>query len=1168
MGSGANENILRGSPSGPVSPSDPRLARVAVLRVGSDFLGNVTVLSNSVAVTTSDIAALAIARVSQIKEEESLSGAPLVLAFPQSPGSLSVYSVPVEVRAVDSLSRFAVLSFSGTLPIPLAPGLVETSGIPETGSICHVLSYEDGQGSAFLSRGIVNLGSALFSFRLGLDFDVTLPTPTVGAPVFQDAVVVGIVESVRRDALSSAVGVISLIDMAQSKVTDAVRNLVPQFPFDPKSPGPFPKELYQVVAGNKAADPVPEYPADATATAGEPVSATVVLTDGEDSGAKRVELSDADLFARLSVSSRNAVAKADGMRRSAGQGAVHMEYLIAALFDKADGPTRRLFEVAKIAPHRLAQIIRETVGTVVPEDYKAPGLARLPALSRHVRRAFVEAAQVAKTGPIRSRHLLYGVLSVEDCRMVQAIAQFGVKKEDVVLYDAPPLREPVPPLQDILGFDPFKSLGNADAKSMPANPTPKVASDLWCREDRLGYEAYARTIAELITHEETVAPLTIGIKAPWGAGKTSLMKRVQELLDGGATVNEAGRAKILENLHPQLTLREMLGRLKDSTKPMGLRLKKGKDYNFPARITVWFNAWKYQTSEQVWAGMAHCIINQVTARMSIRDRELFWLRLHARRVNADQVRKKVYESVARQLLPLAVVLLVACSVVVWAIAAFPVVPTHEWISKWLQGLTVLSGLFGLVWKFWDKLGDKAADTVKEMVREPGYEGKMGYLHLVESDMRDVLELVTEAQLPPEEAQRPRIATEMTTGAKAPDHSAADAALKRRSSTLAAESISSTPAPTAGSFTRAVDPQSSTKAPLVVFVDDLDRCAPNKVADVVEAINLFLCGDYPNCIFVLGMEPGMVAAALEVANKDVIQKAEEMGLTDQSVPVGWRFMEKIIQLPIMIPPPTPGGRDSYVESLTGMREFNAHMAGMMANVPQQEFRSQIGLTMPSGGLSDFEKVRMAALEPLKEEDVEQFKIELTGLSLSEVVEKSNKVLADAPLEKRRAAAEASKRAYAQAFVERDPLMAKFVKEVAQLVDGNPRQIKRYVNVFRFYSTLRHSLQVDGVASEKELPSDEMMAKFVALSVHWPHAMDCLRKKDAKASESNGRKVTLLESLELESRKTPEEVAAVDASWEKFVGKEGLGLGAWAMRPAFREFLARGESLFQNEGHGLW
>jgi hypothetical protein len=475
-------------------------------------------------------------------------------------------------------------------------------------------------------------------------------------------------------------------------------------------------------------------------------------------------------------------------------------------------------------------------------------------------------------------------------------------------------------------------------------------------------------------------------------------------------------------------------------------------------------------------------------------------------------------------------------------------------------------------EWFSKLGETAAGTVRNLIHEPDYEGKMGYLHLVESDMREVLDLVTAAQVAPEG---------LTSGAKAPAQKsgliAALKALRHPKSGLPArfegiatsvpvEAVSQPPTDAA------LKRRSSTKAPLIVFVDDLDRCSPNKVADVVEAINLFLCGDYPNCIFVLGMEPGMVAAALEVANKDVIQKAEEMGLTDQSVPVGWRFMEKIIQLPIMIPPPTKGGRDSYVESLTGMHEFNAHMAEMADSVRQTKVYGPSGMLMSSAILPNafIDSVRAGATErePLNEEDVAKYMGELQGRSLSEVEEKSNKVLAEAPQEKRRAAAEASKRAYAQAFVERDPLMAKFVKDVAQLVDGNPRQIKRYVNVFRFYSTLRHSLQVDGVASQAELPSDEMMAKFVALSVHWPHAMDCLRKKDAKASEVNGRKVTLLESLESESRKTPTEVATVDAAWEKFVGKEGLGLGAWAMRPAFREFLSRGESLFQNEGHGLW
>jgi hypothetical protein len=35
------------------------------------------------------------------------------------------------------------------------------------------------------------------------------------------------------------------------------------------------------------------------------------------------------------------------------------------------------------------------------------------------------------------------------------------------------------------------------------------------------------------------------------------------------------------------------------------------------------------------------------------------------------------------------------------------------------------------------------------------------------------------------------------------------------------------------------------APLVLFIDDLDRCSPAKVAEVFEAINLFIGGEFPN-----------------------------------------------------------------------------------------------------------------------------------------------------------------------------------------------------------------------------------------------------------------------------------------------------------------------------------
>jgi len=797
---------------------------------------------------------------------------------------------------------------------------------------------------------------------------------------------------------------------------------------------------------------------------------------------------DGESFARLTPSSRTALERAVGMLHSADR-RIHMEYLIAGLYDRG-GPARRLLERAKIDRSVLSSIFLQTVGTEIPERYEARPLTTLPSMSGHVRMALTNAARVAgTTEPIRSRHLMYGALSVEDCRVVQALTELGVRKEDIALFGG---RN-----EDVELYDP---LAEVDADPMQAqtpsvflgaNPTPKVDSDLWSEEDRLGYEAYARTIASLITHKETRPPLTIGIKAPWGAGKTTLMKRVQHLLDGDAKLSEENRSGTMQQGQPsQVTLQELLKELKNSAAPARLEAKRSKDgeaYGLEPRTTVWFNAWKYQTSEQIWAGMAHCIISQITARMGVKERELFWVRLHARRVNADEVRAKVYEMIARQLLPLALVVSVAIAIAIWVSAGIQLLMPYHVV---IRGVPLLAGLIVIVGRAWGKLGDKAAGTVRDLIREPNYEGKMGYLHLVESDIREVLQLATAASATQEK------------------------------------------------------PEGN---PLVVFVDDLDRCAPNKVAEVVEAINLFLCGDYPNCIFVIGMEPGMVAAALEVANKDVIQKAEEMGLVDRTAPVGWRFMEKIVQLPIMIPRPTEAGRRKYVNSLTGL------LMGRVA-FALKESQGDAGMVQisrpPQHGAAEEEKV--------------QSYIRKIGLakSATEAARKSEDVVKQASDEERWAAQEAGKRVYEQTLSERDPVTSLFVDEVAQLVDGNPRQIKRYVNVFRFYSTLRHSLRLEGAIPSENLPSDKVLAKFVALSIQWPHAVDCLQ---VRVDGADGRKVSRMELMETESKR---DGAAADGAWEKFVGKGGLGMGAWAEERAFREFLSRGESLCAKEGHGLW
>jgi len=618
-----------------------------------------------------------------------------------------------------------------------------------------------------------------------------------------------------------------------------------------------------------------------------------------------------------------------------------------------------------------------------------------------------------------------------------------------------------------------------------AAPTPKIVSDRWSDRDALGYEAYARTIASLITHVETTPPLTIGIKAPWGAGKTSLMKMVQHLLDGDAQVTEENKAAQLNRQEePVLTLRGLLrnlGNMDELKKAVAAKAlepkpsEAGKRYGIPPRVTVWFNAWKYQTSEQIWAGLAHCIISQVTARMTPSNRELFWLKLHARRVDTNKIREEAYQAILKYLAPL-----VLAGFAITGLAALLI---HLWFvgfAKWTAVAGALSSVAAGAWKGREKLGDKAAGTFRDLVREPNYEGKLGFLYLVESDIRDVLDLVATPQ-----------------------------------------------------------------APLVIFVDDLDRCMPHKVAEVVEAINLSLCGDYPNCVFVMAMEPGMVAAALEVANKDVIDKAKELSLVESTVPLGWRFMEKIIQLPIIIPPPTDAGVQGYTESLTGA----AALAGANEGVP-------------------------AALPLPVEAKVQEFAQKLEGSqSVAEVVHRTDELLQQAPALDKAAIAEASKRKYAEKFTERDPAIAGFIQSAVPLFKSNPRQIKRYVNVFRFSSTLRHNLRLDFALRQGNrvaLPSDEALTKFIALSIQWPQAIDCFRVIAGQADGAGTRiSVSTLTLLETKSRSLiTADPNQADKDWVAFLNESSFGLGGWAALREFREFLAQGETMGASQGCGLW
>lgn len=91
--------------------------------------------------------------------------------------------------------------------------------------------------------------------------------------------------------------------------------------------------------------------------------------------------------------------------------------------------------------------------------------------------------------------------------------------------------------------------------------------------------------------------------------------------------------------------------------------------------------------------------------------------------------------------------------------------------------------------------------------------------------------------------------------------------------------------------------------LVVFIDDLDRCLPNTVIETLEAIRLFLF--VPNTAFIIGADEKLVYHAVK-------QRFPEIG--GSTVDVGRDYLEKLVQIPVHIPPLSQVEVETYINLL--------------------------------------------------------------------------------------------------------------------------------------------------------------------------------------------------------------------------------------------------------------
>lgn len=139
--------------------------------------------------------------------------------------------------------------------------------------------------------------------------------------------------------------------------------------------------------------------------------------------------------------------------------------------------------------------------------------------------------------------------------------------------------------------------------------------------------------------------------------------------------------------------------------------------------------------------------------------------------------------------------------------------------------------------------------------------------------------------------------------------------------------------------------------VVVFIDELDRCSPDTVLDVFEAMRLFLFVD--GMSFIIGADERLIQYAIKTKYKEV---------PGNNLDIGKEYLEKVIQYPITIPQLNHAEMNQYLaclllEPTLSEDEFNKFLKVVHGIEPDAELTIEL-LSEKEGCITEKCKVDMA------------------------------------------------------------------------------------------------------------------------------------------------------------------------------------------------------------------
>jgi hypothetical protein len=395
-----------------------------------------------------------------------------------------------------------------------------------------------------------------------------------------------------------------------------------------------------------------------------------------------------------------------------------------------------------------------------------------------------------------------------------------------------------------------------------------LAGDRPAWRDHLGRAPFATAIARLILHSQT-EPLTLGIEALWGKGKSSFLNLISRALtltacdqiDGslGDRLREAEEAlgmvererldlatgaptETEEDRHAREARAGAVEQRRQQLLQQQQELWRQREHRARSEVVqVRFNAWRHQDATHIWAGLVSEVSKEVEASLPRRGRILAPLGHALQQRTTELLVGVVVPTVLATLVGLALYFLGGDG----GDAANDV---PALLRLLLPGFAVLAVLIWRVYKVVQPVSVRMIDYVQL----PDYRAQLGFQTQVLADLAFLRGCL----------KRPRL---------------------RR----------------IGGRLRRVreDPR------IVVFIDDLDRCSDSTVMEILQTINLVL-GE--SGLFVL------LAVDTEKIHRTIANHYRSEGAASADPSFAESYLRKIVQLSFYLPQSDPQQRLALVD----------------------------------------------------------------------------------------------------------------------------------------------------------------------------------------------------------------------------------------------------------------